>query len=313
MAFLGIDFGSSSIKTALLDEAGALIASAYVKNTGIFAATLKALEPLPRESLLRVGVTGNGRAFGHALLGSDAAPTEILAHARAAAAFAPETATVFEIGGEDCKLIRLREGRVWDFAMNTLCGSGTGSFLENLAGRLGLTIEGFGPCALQSTKTVSVAGKCGVFAQSSVVTKLNQGFAIEDIAMGIARALIGNYFAMLVRTTRLDGPFVFQGATALNPALRQAFEEQLGHPVRIPPHPHLMGAIGAALFARDQDLPHSQFKGWEVISADRIILENLTLSGCANRCEVVKIRHRDGAVAFFGQRCPDCLGEPDQP
>lgn len=307
MNFLGVDMGSSAIKLVILDSSGCILEGQYQKNTGILASALEGISRLSRLPVRGVGVTGNGRQFGQALLGADVVPTEIIAHFRGTLDVFPEVRTIFEIGGEDCKLIQVKDGRIENFQMNTLCGGGTGSFIETIAGRIGLPIEEFGPTALKSTRRIALAGKCGVFAQSSVITKLNSGFDVSDIAMGVTRALINNYFAMLVRARPIFPPFVFQGATALNPAIKRAFEEFLQAPVLIPQHPHLMGAVGAALMARDAAPNPSRFKGWENLGGAGIAIEHRTLEGCPNRCEVVWMRTPDGQESVFGQRCERCI------
>ncbi|MDD2715550.1 MAG: acyl-CoA dehydratase activase [Candidatus Wallbacteria bacterium] len=305
--FLGCDFGSSAIKVVLLDNDNNLAGSHYEPNTGILESTFRALDSFRSFEIKALGITGSGRHFGEALLGADSLVTEIIAQAKAAVSLHPEVSTILEIGGEDSKIIFIENGRVCDFAMNTLCGGGTGSMLENIAHRLGIDIRDYGELALQSRNPVSLSGKCGVFAQSSLVSKLNQGFDKSDIAMGAARAVVNNFFSILVRNRKIRKEILFQGATALNKALKTAFQEKLQADVIIPQHPHLMGAIGAAMLAREHVPGRTVFKGWTKLSPDKVALKHSNLSGCANSCEIVEIVNgTDGSVSRFGQRCGKC-------
>ncbi len=308
--YLGCDFGSSAIKMLIMDQDNRIVEYVYEKNIGIFDTTIKVLAKLKKFKISGVGVTGSGRHFGSGLLGADLMATEIVAHAKAAVYYFPETATLFEIGGEDCKLILIKDRIVDKFVMNTLCGSGTGSLIEAIAGRLGISVEEFGETALQSRNRVNIAGKCGIFAQSSIVSKLNQGYHISDIAMGVARALVDNYFAMLVKGKRLKERFVFQGATAFNKALVKAFSEKLKTEVIVPDNPHLMGAIGIILLTKEKLKKETIFRGWEKITFENLSLSSLNLTGCANSCEVTKIINKDGLPPlYFGNRCDRCLGD----
>jgi predicted CoA-substrate-specific enzyme activase len=311
---LGCDLGSRAVKLVLVDEARRLVDSVYEPNTGIQESLVRAaarMRPLP---VAAVGVTGSGRHLAEVLLGADTVMTEIAAHARGALHRHPAVATVFEIGGEDCKLIVLRDGVIDRFAMNTLCGSGTGSMIEAIAVRLGVPVEGFGELALRSRQEVTISGKCGIFAQSSVVTRLNQGYQKSDIAMGVARALVDSYFAMLVKGLRLRGPFVFQGATAFNGALRRCFEEKLGEPVVVPEQPHLQGALGIALLAQERVPQRTAFRGWDRLGAADVTIATERLEGCSNRCEALRIEDGgSGAVRRVGSRCDRCTAEGTEP
>ena len=177
-AFLGIDVGSVTTKVAVIDEKGEYIDSVMIKTAGkpviaVQQSMHKLLEQAKgTEYVIKgVGTTGSGRHLAGALVGADVIKNEITAHAVAASTKIPGVQTILEIGGQDSKIIILRDGIVTDFAMNTVCAAGTGSFLDQQANRLNVPIEEFGPTALKSTSPARIAGRCGVFAESDLIHK----------------------------------------------------------------------------------------------------------------------------------------------
>lgn len=308
--YIGCDIGSTSVKTVCLGSDKKVFSSSYVKNEGIIESVKKSFEGLnlPGDAEIKgFGITGSGRSFGSALLKADIVKTEILAHAKATVHYHPEARTVFEIGGEDCKLIMLDKGKIRDFQMNTICGGGTGAMIESIASRIGVSVDRIGDMAVNSRNEVSIAGKCGIFAQSTVVNKINLGVCKEDILMGVCRALVSNYFAMLAKGKKLEGPFVFQGATAFNRALVKCFEEEVSSKITVPPYPHLMGAIGMALYLMDEDIQETKFLGFESVSND-LLTRNIKSDRCANRCEITYLYRGGEVVGSFGNRCEACAG-----
>ncbi len=310
--YIGCDVGSTSVKIAALDETANLVKFSYVKNKGIIESIQKVFKELDLEAnqqIAGLGVTGSGRYFGGVLLKADLIKTEILAHAKATLHYYPQARTIFEIGGEDCKIIIIDEqGRIKDFQMNTICGGGTGAMIETIANRIGIPVEKIGDVALQSRNEVSIAGKCGIFAQSTVVSKINLGVNKQDILMGVCRALINNYFAMLAKGKILKPPFVFQGATAFNKALIHCFEKEVGDTVIVPPYPHLMGAIGMALYLIEQKPKETKFLGLKNIKKD-FRTTNIKSNRCPNHCEVTYLYEGDNFLGSFGNRCEGC-GKP---
>jgi predicted CoA-substrate-specific enzyme activase len=307
--YIGCDIGSVSVKLAVLDERANLIQSSYVKNEGIIESIQKAFKELDlkeNSQVVGLGVTGSGRYFGKVLLKADLVKTEILAHAKATLHYFPDVKTIFEIGGEDCKIIIIDEKeRVKDFQMNTICGGGTGAMIETIANRMGIPVEKIGDIALKSQNEISIAGKCGIFAQSTVVSKINLGVSKDDILMGVCRALINNYFAMLAKGKSLKPPFVFQGATAFNKALIHCFEKEINHSIIVPPHPHLMGAIGMALYLIEEKPERTKFLGLKNIKKN-FKTTNIKSNRCSNRCEVTYLYEEDKFLGSFGNRCEGC-------
>lgn len=301
--YLGIDVGSTSVKCVLLDEQKKIIDSVYLKNRGIVESVVDCLARLEKEvEIAACGITGSGRNFTNVLVGGDVVKTEVLAHSVAALSYYPNVRTIFEIGGEDCKLMIVEDGVLNNFSMNNICASGTGAMIETIASRMGIATEDVGDLALQSKNKLELPGKCGIFCQSAVVSKLNIGVNKSDILMGVCRALISNYLT-ICKGNRLEPPYVFQGATAKNKALVKALEEELSHPVIKPEQCAFMGAIGIAMMAMEVALEKTKFKGFDAIVRASYNVRSFQCVDCENRCEVVQIYQSEKLAGCIGSRC----------
>jgi predicted CoA-substrate-specific enzyme activase len=258
------------------------------------------------DEIIGVGTTGSARQLAATLLGADVVKNEITAHAVAASRVNPEVQTILEIGGQDSKIIILRDGVVSDFAMNTVCAAGTGSFLDQQAARLGIPIEEFGPLALQAKHPVQIAGRCSVFAESDMIHKQQLGHSLPDILAGLCQAMVRNYLNNVGKNKDISGPIFFQGGVAANPGIRKAFEDELGQPVIVPEHYGVMGALGAAYLAQEKvgmrPETSTQFRGLN-LGETLFQAKSFECSGCANRCEVVNILEDGISLAMWGDRC----------
>jgi predicted CoA-substrate-specific enzyme activase len=308
---LGIDVGSVTTKFAVLDEADALVTDLYLRTLGRPVQIVQeGLRHLARQvpagaEVTSVGVTGSARRLTGIVVGADVVKNEITAHAVAAASVVPDLHTVLEIGGQDSKLILLDDGIVTDFAMNSVCAAGTGSFLDQQAYRLNLLVEKIGPLALQSQQPVRIAGRCTVFAESDMIHKQQMGHRIEDILYGLCQALARNYLNNLALGKELRSPVVFQGGVAANAGMVRAFEEILGMPVLVPCHHEVMGAIGAAMLAHEHKSHHegeTRFKGFAAGDMD-YTTRSFECPGCSNLCEVVEVRMSREVLGRWGGRC----------
>ena len=308
-AYLGIDVGSVSTNIAVLDEAGEVHGTIYMRTQGRpVEAVQQGLRQIAREhpqmAVRGVGVTGSGRQLTGAVIGGDCIKNEITAHAVAAMHIAPEVQTIIEMGGQDSKIIVLRNGIVTDFAMNTVCAAGTGSFLDQQSSRLSIPIEQFGDIALKSRSPVRIAGRCAVFAESDMIHKQQTGHSISDILHGLCQALVRNYLSNLAKGKQVKAPVLFQGGVAANKGMRRAFEEALQTTVIIPPYFDVMGAIGAALLAREEmkNQKTSLFRGFEI--ADFAYEpRSFECSGCANLCEIIEIQMNKEVIGRWGDKC----------
>jgi predicted CoA-substrate-specific enzyme activase len=301
--YMGVDIGSSSIKAVLIDKSSNIIESDYMRNLGITASTQKLVQRFEGYEISGIGITGSGRDFGKILLNADLVKNEIIAHSTASLHFNPKVRTVFEIGGEDSKLIQAEEGVVTCFAMNTSCSSGTGTMIEAIATRMGVSIEKVAEKALKSKSNIAIAAKCGVFAQSTAVNKRNVGIPVEDILMGVCRAVVNNYFSILVRNNKLMPPYIFQGAVAWNSAVVQCFEEKVGGKVIIPEIPHLMGAFGMALLVKKYGIEHQRKIDINTNYETRIRYGDQ----CSNECEIVDLIINGAVAGCVGNKCDRCI------
>ena len=301
--YLGIDCGSVSIKFVLVQN-GNILDKIYLKNAGLIPTIKEGLRRLPKVEISGVGVTGSGKEFVRSLIGADYVDSEIIAHMVACLKEYPNTRTILDIGGEDSKLMLVKDGILVNFQMNKDCGGGTGAMIEAIATRLGVRIENVGEIALKSKSPANLPGKCGIFCQSAVVSELNKGRPISDILMGVCRALVGNYLAVLAKGKRLYEPIVFQGATAQNVALVKCFEEYLKKPILVPGNCSYMGAIGIAELTKEQmDGARTRFRGIDsVVNADYRTAISYC-EDCENRCELLSLYCDGELVGRSGSRC----------
>ena len=257
MYYLGIDVGSVSTDFVVMDSDLIIVDQLYLKTKGAPIDAVKdglrqLTDRFRDEDIRGVGTTGSGRALASAIAGGDVVKNEITTHAVAAATLDPEIRTVLEIGGQDSKIILLRNGVISDFAMNTVCAAGTGSFLDRQAERLGLSVEDLGGMAAMAESPVSIAGRCAVFAESDIIHKQQLGCKMEDIIAGMSKALVRNYLSNVAKGKSLQSKICFQGGVAANEGIRRAFEETLGAPVIVPEYHKVMGAFGAAILAKEK-------------------------------------------------------------
>lgn len=308
--YLGIDVGSVSTNLVFLNEGGIIREAIYLRTQGQPIATvqrgLKELaDRLPSGTQVRgVGTTGSGRHLAGKIVGADAVKNEITAHAVACLVLVPGVQTILEIGGQDSKIIILRNGVVTDFAMNTVCAAGTGSFLDQQATRLNIPIERFGEIALEAESPVRIAGRCAVFAESDMIHKQQMGCSLPDILAGLCEALVRNYLNNVGKGKELLAPVVFQGGVAANVGMIKAFEKALGLPVQVPAYFDVMGAVGVGLLAREAVAKNGRsfFKGFGVAEA-KFKAGSFECSGCPNMCEVVEIAEDELVLACWGDRC----------
>ncbi len=308
---IGIDVGSVSTNVVAVDKDLNLMSKQYIKTNGQpLESVRQGLRQLREEyskgaKVLGVGVTGSGRQLAGIMVGADVVKNEITAHATATIACFPEARTIFEIGGQDSKIIILKNGMVVDFAMNTVCAAGTGSFLEHQAERLKVRIEDFGDLALSAEKNVRIAGRCTVFAESDMIAKQQYGFSKAEIINGLCEALVRNYINNLGRGKKLEPPFVFQGGVAANRGIKSAFEREVKNEIVIPEHYNVMGAIGSAILAGNRTAHMgggTKFRGFDIDSSD-FAPSSFECSGCDNSCEVIKVEIDGKIVAMWGDRC----------
>ncbi|MGE5557591.1 MAG: acyl-CoA dehydratase activase [Bacillota bacterium] len=308
--FLGIDVGSVSTNLVLTDENSEVLHTVYLRTGGkpipaVQNGLIRIGEAAGRRKISGVAATGSARHLVGRMTGADLIKNEITTHTVAALHCFPEVRTIMEIGGQDSKIIIIRNGVAVDFAMNTVCAAGTGSFLDQQAARLDLSIEEFGELALQAENSVAIAGRCAVFAESDMIHKQQIGHPLADIAAGLCDALVRNYLNNVGKGKEILPQVVFQGGVAANLGIRRAFEKALGFPVTIPRHYDVMGALGAALLVREYFAgaeKQTSFFGWELCE-EEILTKGRNCKDCSNNCEVVAILRSGRIFAYFGDRC----------
>lgn len=315
--WLGIDVGSVSTNLVLLDRDGKVLDEIYTRTEGkpveVVRRELQGWRPKweGRVRVKGVGTTGSGREITAALVGADTVNDEITAHKTGAAFVAaglgmPPADTIFEIGGQDAKFIAIEAGVVVDFAMNEACAAGTGSFLEEQAGKLGLSIvDEFAALALQAENPAAMGERCTVFMEKDVSALLQQGMAREAIAAGLAFAVVQNYLNRVVRGRRIGEVIFFQGGTAYNQAVAAAFAATLGKTILVPPHCGVMGAIGAALLAREkmQGGAASRFHGFDLETV-QFAVRHFNCNACSNQCDMQEVRV-NGEKSYWGDKCSE--------
>lgn len=308
--YLGIDVGSVSTNLVLIDDNLEVIYSSYLRTRGRPIEALKKgliqmLTNLPPGFRIKAaGTTGSGRQLAGLIIGADVVKNEITAHAVAAATLIPDVHSVLEIGGQDSKIIIIDNGIVSDFAMNTVCAAGTGSFLDQQAARLGLTIDEFSSLALQAKNPVRIAGRCSVFAESDMIHKQQLGHSLPDIVAGLCEALTRNYLNNVGKGKDIKPPIIFQGGVAANPGIKVAFEKALGVEIIVPKYFDVMGALGAGILAKEAiyEKERTSFKGFALVNSE-FNTSSFECQGCPNICEVIELYENGILKARWGDKC----------
>ena len=306
--YLGIDVGSISTKLVLINEKNEIISALYLRTEGepisAIQEGLKLLEEkISKEiKIAGVGTTGSARYLAGVVTGADLIKNEITAHAIGASFFMPEVKTIIEIGGQDSKIIILENGVVVDFAMQSICAAGTGSFLDAQAFRLGIPVEDFGQIALKSKNPTTIAGNCTIFAESDMVHKQQVGYLREDIINGLCQSLARNFLNNVGRGKNIQPPIIFLGGVSENLGMRRAFEEILGEKIIVPKNNTVLGAFGAALLIKENIAGQSKFRGFEISDKD-IKCTSFICRDCPNLCEVIEARIQEKIVARWNDRC----------
>ena len=308
--YLGVDVGSISTNLVLIDEDMNVLSKRYLMTEGRpLEAVKRGLAEIGEEvggnvEILGAGTTGSGRYLTGDFIGADIVRNEITAQAQAAIAIDPEVDTIFEIGGQDSKYISIDNGVIVDFEMNKACAAGTGSFLEEQAERLDISIkEEFGLLALRSKKPVKMGERCTVFIESDVTHQQQRGTDVEDIVSGLAYSIVQNYLNKVVVDRRVGKRIFFQGGTAFNRGVVAAFEKVLGMPVKVPSHHDVTGAIGVAILAmKERNWEKSSFKGFD-LSKRSYSVDTFECKGCENLCEIRRVTVENEAPLYYGSRC----------
>ena len=294
---MGIDVGSTSTKLVLLDEEEQVICDVYRKTAGApLEATkllFRALQDICRRKhaelqVLSVGTTGSGRKLVGLVVGADCIQNEITAHLTGALHFDPEVETIFEIGGQDSKYIRAKDGRICDSNMNYVCAAGTGSFVEEQAKKLGFDLDAIGDVVMGIAPPMT-SDRCTVFMEQDVDRLIRAGYTREECIAAVLCSVVKNYFTKVVgRRPYSRKKIFFQGATARNKGLVAAFENLLDVKMVVSPYCHVLGAIGVALLAKRKMADagsETKFRGLD-LSQRKIVLHTEDCKLCPNHCKI---------------------------
>ncbi len=306
-AYLGIDIGSISTKGVVIDADNKLMAAEYLWTQGNpITATKKLINILAEKlqgedcEIVSVGTTGSARKLIGVITGASVVKNEITAHAIGTTSLYPDVRTIFEIGGQDSKIILIENGIVVDYAMNTLCAAGTGSFLSSQANRLGVRVEEFGEIALKSNNPTPIAARCTVFAESDLVHKAQIGHSKQDIIAGLCKAVVTNYLNNVGKGKKIVPPIVFQGGVSKNVGVIRAFEEATGHHITVDENGHLTGALGVAILAKRS----GKEKRFDCHVSDiEFITKGVTCGRCANNCEIICVYEGSNLIDAWGNKC----------
>ena len=309
MYYMGVDVGSVSTDIALIDDNLNVVEKIYLRTKGNPIKAVQEgfkllIDKYEDAEIASAGTTGSGRIIASTIIGADAAKNEITAHATAALEIDKDVKTIIEIGGQDSKIIIINNGIVCDFAMNTVCAAGTGSFLDRQAERLDIPIEEFGDYAIKAKSSVRIAGRCAVFAESDMIHKQQLGYNQSEIIRGLCDALVRNYLNNIGKGKTILPKVLFQGGVAANKGMKTAFENELGFEIFVPENFNMMGAIGAAIIAKEKvkKSGKTNFRGLQLADSS-IISRSFECEGCPNKCEVVKIYENNYIIGYFGDRC----------
>ncbi|WP_276854180.1 acyl-CoA dehydratase activase [Clostridium phoceensis] len=317
-AWLGMDAGSTTTKLALITADGGLLYTYYHSNLGnpvsIVLEQLKKIYELcgDRIQIKGAAVTGYGEDLIKNAFSCDLGLVETVAHYKAAAHFNPDVDFIIDIGGQDMKCFKIRNGAVDSIMLNEACSSGCGSFIETFAKALGSNIADFSKMGLFAKKPVNLGSRCTVFMNSSVKQAQKDGASVEDISAGLSISIVKNAIYKVIRAASADNlgqHIVVQGGTFLNDAVLRSFERELGREVTRPTIAGIMGAFGAALAARDLHLERSALLSSQDLEKFTHTAKPATCGLCTNHCSLT-VNTFDGGRRFIsGNRCSRPLGE----
>ncbi|MBQ9162901.1 MAG: 2-hydroxyacyl-CoA dehydratase [Clostridia bacterium] len=316
-AYLGIDCGSTTTKLVLMSEDGEIVYSYYDSNRGnpvnIVKEQLREIYELCGNRIKIMGscVTGYGEELIRHAFHIDAGLVETMAHFTAAKYFNPRVDFILDIGGQDIKCFKIKDDAIDSIMLNEACSSGCGSFIETFARSMGYEVDEFAKLGLMAKAPVELGTRCTVFMNSSVKQAQKDGATVGDISAGLSRSVVKNAIYKVIRVAsaeELGEEIVVQGGTFLNDAVLRSFEMEIGHEVIRPQIAGLMGAFGAALYAKGLCLDKSA-----VLTADE--LKSFThesraarCHGCTNKCNITVNTFANGEKYISGNKCEKGAG-----
>lgn len=317
--YLGIDAGSTTVKMVLCDKEGNIFRPQYSSNEGdplpIVKKYLTELySEYPDIKIKGSAVTGYGEEMIKNAFGVDFGIVETVAHYTAAKKFRPDVDFILDIGGQDIKCFRIRNGLIDSLYLNEACSSGCGSFLQTFASTLGYTSEQFAKLGLFAKEPVDLGSRCTVFMNSSVKQAQKDGAGVENIAAGLSISVVKNALYKVIRCANAESlgkHIVVQGGTFLNDCVLRAFEQEIGHDVIRPEYAPIMGAYGAALYCASKDLEKSSISDLGELNNFTHTAKAITCNGCTNHCNLTVNTFGNGKRYIAGNRCSKPLGRSE--
>ncbi len=314
--YIGIDSGSTTIKAVVIDEDFNLLKTAYMSNKGNpLPAVQKFLQEFyaeyPNATVAGAGSTGYGEALVQAAFRLDGGVVETVAHFLAAKQLQPQVDFIIDIGGQDIKCFKIRDGAIDDIFLNEACSSGCGSFIQTFAAAWGLPVEEFAHRGLLAKQPVDLGSRCTVFMNSSVKQAQKDGATLEDISAGLSISIVKNALYKVIRTANaaeLGDHIVVQGGTFLNDAVLRAFEREIGKDVVRPNIAGLMGAYGVAVWSAGRSTGTSTILSPAELDAFTMKTTNTRCQGCKNHCMLNIIQFDKGRKFISGNRCEKMTG-----
>ncbi len=306
--YMGLDIGSVMTKGIIIDKYDNIIASVYVYTEGNpIKAVKKVVKDLKYEidnnsEVVALGVTGAGRKLIGTLLDAEIIKNEITTAAFGTIRLYPNVKTILELGGEDAKITLVNNGVVTDYAVNTLCTAGSGSFLDSLAKKLNISIDDISRLAFASKNKVEIASRCMIFAETDIMHKLQTGYKIEDVLAGVSEMVAKNYLNSVAKGKKIQAPIVFNGGVSKNIMVIKELERLLGEKIIVNKNAHLMGALGVAMMARESKKEHVfDFN----IDNYKLETKMTKCNNCTNHCQIVMVYKNDKIINYWGNRCEE--------
>ena len=315
--YLGIDSGSTTLKFVLVDEDGNIRFASYNPNKGNPVSVIHQIfkdlyEKYPNMKIKASASTGYGEELAKNAFKLDGGLVETMAHYKAAEKFMPEVDFIIDIGGQDIKCFKIENHAISNIFLNEACSSGCGSFLQTFANALGYEIADFANLGLMAKKPVDLGSRCTVFMNSSVKQAQKDGATIENISAGLSISVVKNALYKVIRCTskeQLGNHIVVQGGTFLNKAVLRAFERELGLDVVCPNIAGLMGAYGAALYAKGLKVEKTTTITKDEIESFEHTVKNIQCQGCNNHCLLSINTFKNNPNKFIsGNKCEKPLG-----
>ncbi|MGN1373558.1 MAG: acyl-CoA dehydratase activase [Candidatus Coproplasma sp.] len=316
-AYLGIDSGSTTTKIILITPDSKILYSHYQSNNGqpldIVIERLKEIFTLSdgRIKILGSAVTGYGEDLIKSAIKADFGIVETVAHFKAATHFNPDVDFIIDIGGQDIKCFKIKNGVIDSIMLNEACSSGCGSFIQTFAKAMGMEIDKFAACGLYAKHPVELGSRCTVFMNSAVKQAQKEGATVEDISAGLSSSIVKNAIYKVIRAASADelgNNIVVQGGTFLNDAVLRSFENETGKKVIRPAIAGLMGAYGAALYAKENVQGESTTLSKEEVNSFTYSSVASNCHGCTSNCSINIVTFEGGRKFISGNKCEKGAG-----